>query len=319
VGQPVLLAAICYWARTQPAAGKTGRPTLRTAVILKAYSLMPLPRRILQAQLWTLCLAAPLSAQLPFYTDDPAVTERGKFHFEFFNEFDSLQLPQYPNIRQNTANYKLNYGLPYNLELDLDSPYLSIFRALGTPTANGSGDLNLGIKWNFHKESKDSRLPAMGASLYIEFPTGDATQQLGSGLTDYVLNFAAQKSFSSKTRINGNAGYLFAGNTSTGVLGITTTRGHVYIGGLSILHDFTSRLTLGGEVFGGLTNNFDLGKSQLQGLVGGQYGLRNGLSLSFGVLGGKFIASPRIGGQIGFAIDFPDVWRKAAPGPSADP
>jgi hypothetical protein len=43
------------------------------------------------------------------YTDDPAVTERGKWHFEFFNEFDALQHPQYPNLRQNTANYKLNY------------------------------------------------------------------------------------------------------------------------------------------------------------------------------------------------------------------
>ena len=53
--------------------------------------------------------ALSLSAQLPFYTDDPAVTEAGKWHFEFFNEFDALQHPQYPNLRQNTANYKLNY------------------------------------------------------------------------------------------------------------------------------------------------------------------------------------------------------------------
>ena len=39
-------------------------------------------------------------------------------------------------------------------------------------------------------------------------------------------------------------GYLFAGNTSTGVLGIQTTRGHVYTGGLSVLHDLNARLTL---------------------------------------------------------------------------
>src|SRR6266568_2765847 len=134
-------------------------------------SVMPLSTRVLKQMFWTLCLAAPLPAQLPFYTDDPAVTERGKWHFEFFDEFDALQHPQYPNLRQNTANYKLNYGLPYNLELDVDAPYLSIFRALGTPTSTGTGDLNLGVKWNFHKESQTSRLPALGASLYIEFPT----------------------------------------------------------------------------------------------------------------------------------------------------
>src|SRR6266850_2372859 len=87
-----------------------------------------------------LCASEPLAAQLPFYTDDPAVTGQGTWHFEFFNEFDALQHPQYPNLRQNTANYKLNYGLPYNLELDVDSPYLAIFRALGTQTSAGMGD-----------------------------------------------------------------------------------------------------------------------------------------------------------------------------------
>ena len=257
--------------------------------------------------LYFVCATAPLPAQLPFYTDDPDVTARGKWHFEFFNELDLLQNAQYPNLRQNTANYKLNYGLPWNLELDVDAPYLAIVRDLQTPGSNGAGDFNLGVKWNFHKESKGSRLPALGASLYIEFPTGDAKQQLGSGLTDYWLNLIAQKSLSDKTRINVNSGYLFAGNTSTGVIGIETTRGHVYTGGVSLLHDFTPRLTLGGEIYGGFTSNLNLGKSQLQGMIGGQFTIRDGLAFTFGLLGGEFVASPRIGGQIGFSVDFPDV------------
>src|SRR5215467_10813151 len=95
------------------------------------------------------CAAVPVQAQLPFFTDDPEVTARGTLHFEFFNEFDGLQSSQFPNIQQNTANFKLNYGLPHNLELDLDSPYLSIFRAAGTPGATGIGDTNLGLKWKF--------------------------------------------------------------------------------------------------------------------------------------------------------------------------
>jgi hypothetical protein len=45
-------------------------------------------------------------------------------------------------------------------------------------------------------------------------------------------------------------------------------------------------------------------------MLGAQYQLRKGLSLAFGVLGGKYVASPRIGGQVGFAVDFPDVLRK---------
>jgi len=270
---------------------------------------MHLPGRPILLLFSALCIAEPLAAQLPFYTDDPAVTERGKVHFEFFNELDALQL-QYPNVRQNTANYKLNYGLPFNLELDVDVPYLAIFRAVGLPNAVGGGDTNFGVKWEFHKESGSSRVPALGASLYIEFPTGDANRQLGSGLTDYWLNLIAQKSLSETTRVNVNLGYLFAGNSSTGVLGIQTTRGRVYTGGISVLHDFTPRLTLGGEVYGGYSNNGDLARSQLQGLVGGQYVLRRGLSFDFGALGGRYVASPRIGAQIGFSVDFPDVFRK---------
>src|SRR6185437_6330289 len=101
---------------------------------------MPAPKHVLSVMFWTFFAAGRLQGQLPFYTDDPAVTEKGKWHFEFFNEFDALQAPQYPNLRQNTANYKLNYGLPYNLEVDVDAPYLAIFRALGTPTSAGGGD-----------------------------------------------------------------------------------------------------------------------------------------------------------------------------------
>ena len=274
--------------------------------ILKVRS-MRLTMRVLLPLACVLCLCGRLYAQLPFYTDDTAVTERGKWHFEFFNEYDALQL-QYPNLKQNTANFKLNYGLPHNLEVDVDSPYLSIYRSAGNQPSTGVGDTNLGLKANFRKESPTSRVPALAASFYVELPTGDASQQLGSGLNDYWLNLIAQKSLSPKTRITGNLGYLFAGNTSTGALGTQTTRGHVFPGGLSLLHDFRPSLTLGAEVFAAYTENGNLGKSQLQAMAGGQYVIRNGLSFCFGILGGKYVASPRLGGQIGFAIDFPGIF-----------
>jgi hypothetical protein len=255
--------------------------------------------------------ATPAGAQLPFYTDDPAVTEPGTLHFEFFNEFDFLQSSQYPNLRQNTANFKLNFGLPHHLELDIDAPYLSIFRALAIPTAAGPGDTNMGVKWNFRGLTQGSHLPALSASLYIEVPTGNERQQLGSGLTDYWLNFIAQVAMSDKTRVTTNLGFLFAGNTSTGVVGIQSRRGHVYTGGVSLLHDFSPRLTLGVEAYGGLADTAGLGRSQLQGLVGGMYAVRRSLSITFALLGGKYEASPRIGAQVGFAVDFPGVFRRA--------
>lgn len=251
---------------------------------------------------WSSEIAA---AQMPFYTDNADVTDRGTLHFEFFNEFDGLQSAQYPDLRQNTANYKVNYGLPHGLELDVDAPYLSIYRAAGTLDSNGFGDTDMGIKWNFRKAARPFGVPALSASFYVEFPTGDTSQELGSGLTDYWLNSIAQEPLSDKTRVNANFGFLFAGNTSTGVLGVQTTRGHVYTGGVSFLHDITPRLTLGAEAYGALADSSGLGKDQLQFLSGGWYQLNNRMAVTFSILGGSHIASPTIGGQIGFEIDIP--------------
>ena len=244
-------------------------------------------------------------AQMPFYTDNADVTDNRTLHFEFFNEYDALQSAQYPDLRQNTFNYKINYGLPHGLELDFDAPYLSIFRATGSQTSNGPGDTDMGIKWNFHKSTRPLSVPAFSSSLYIEFPTGDTKQQLGSGLTDYWLNSIAQEPLSEKTRVNANFGFLFAGNTSTGVLGTQNTRGHVYTGGLSLVHDLSERLSLGAEAYGAVADNKSLGKDQFQGLAGGWYQLNSRCAITFALLGGSHIASPTIGGQFGFEIDFP--------------
>src|SRR5215467_6058539 len=264
---------------------------------------MRISAQILLVVVFGLCSAERSLAQLPFFTDDPVVTATGTLHFEFFNEFDGLQSSEFPNLRQNTANFKVNYGLPHNLELDLGAPYLSILRATVTQGAAGIGDTNLGLKWKIRSASQGSHVPALATSLYIEFPTGSVRQQLGSGVTDYWLNFIAQERFTDKTRLNVNLGFLFAGNTSTGVVGIQTTRGHVYTNGVSLLHDFHPRLTLGGELFSAFADTGGLARTQLQFLGGGQYAIHDGFSLSFGLIAGKYTASPRIGGQIGFAWD----------------
>jgi hypothetical protein len=256
--------------------------------------------------------AASLHAQLPFYTDDSEVTEPGTLHFEFFNEYDGLQSSQYPNLRQNTANFKVNYGLPWNLEVDFDVPYLSVYRSKGIDSSNGVGDADMGLKWKFRKADPGDRLPALAATMYIEAPTGNVREQLGSGLTDYWLNGIAQQLLTDKTRLTANFGFLFAGNTSTGVVGIQTTRGHVFTAGLSLVHDFNKKLSLGAEAYGGLADASGLGRDQLQSLAGGQYALNEHLSIAFAVLGGRYEASPRIGGQMGFAFDIPNFLRRGA-------
>lgn len=258
-----------------------------------------------------------LLAQMPFYTDNADVTPPGTLHFEFFDEYDGLQSAQFPNLRQNTVDYKVNYGLPHGLEVDLDAPWLSIFRAPGSKTSAGPGDTDMGMKWSFRQSARPLSSPALSASLYIEFPTGDAREQLGSGLADYWLNSIAQEPLTQKSRINANFGFLFAGNTSTGVLGTQVTRGHVFTGGLSLLHDFNPRLTLGAEAYGAIAVDSGLGKDQLQGLAGGWYQLSDRFAVTFALLGGSHIASPRLGSQVGFEMDFPLRRNPAAKPPTS--
>jgi hypothetical protein len=56
-------------------------------------------------------LASAARAQQPFYTHDADVTELGQFHFEWSNQFNWLQHSARPALRQNTADFELDYGL----------------------------------------------------------------------------------------------------------------------------------------------------------------------------------------------------------------
>ena len=253
----------------------------------------------------SLLMSFSLRAQMPFYTDDTVVTEPHKLHIEVFDEFDGLQSPQYPDRRQNTANFKMNFSPLKQLELDIDVPYLAIYRAPGSQSSHGVGDTNLGAKWNLHEATPDSKVPSLATSLYVEFPTGDERQELGSGLVDYALNVMLQKPFSETTRANLNVGVLFAGNTSTGAEGIQTRRGQVYTGGFSLLHDVTTRLTIGGELYGAVSDGAGQDKTQLQALIGAQYAVRDGLTLSLGCSAENSVRPRNLAGSSDSQSTFP--------------
>jgi hypothetical protein len=252
-----------------------------------------------------LCLLTTAQAQQPFVTDDADTTEKGHFHFEFSDQLDSLQRSARPSLRQNTASFELVYGLFENVEVGVEVPWISIFfeRNSGERTISGIGDTNVSLKYNFLKEREKSKMPALSIGLNLELPTGDVNRALGSGLADFYLNGIVQKSLTDKTKLRLNGGILFSGNETTGVIGIRT-RGTVVTGGVSLVREFTPKLQLGVEVAGAQTSNFDLGKGQLQTMVGGNYQWKENMSLDFGIVGGKFDASPRLGMQLGVSIDF---------------
>jgi hypothetical protein len=259
----------------------------------------------LAALTFAICVSA--AAQQPFITDDAEVTPKGKLHFECSNEFDQLRKSNFPNLRQNTANFKFAYGLRENMEVGLDNQILALYNgaAPNIPlTALGFGDLDFSVKYKFHKEKEGSWLPDLAASLGVEFPTGDSSKQLGSGLTDYVINGIAQKTLTQRIKLRLNGGFVAAGNTLTGVIGVRT-RGTIYTGGLSVVRAFTPKLQLGAELTGALTSNFLLANGgQLQTQIGGNYELRKDFTLDFGLTNGFYATSPRVGAQLGFSINF---------------
>src|ERR1043165_4265251 len=244
-------------------------------------------------------------AQQPFITDDTDVTPRHKFHFEFSNEFDVLPRSAFPNLKQNTADAELDYGLFRNFEVGIEAPVLTIVNDRSAPfrRPTGLGDVNLSFKYNYLQEREGSRRPALAVTFNLELPTGDVNRQIGSGLADFYVNNVLQKSLTKKTTLRLNGGLLFSGNETTGVIGIKS-RGLVFTGAMSLVRQFTPKLDLGVEVTGALTRNLQLGKGQLQTMVGGNYAFSKKMSFDFGIVGGRYAASPRVGVQLGVSTDF---------------
>ena len=262
------------------------------------------PRFVLALSLLVMT-AATSAAQQPFITDDAGATEKGHFHFQFSNQLDLLHRDSLPATRQNTAVVELEYGLLDGLEIGVDAPLITIFTEPGTDPRrpSGIGDTNFSVKYNFLKETEHSRRPALAIVANLEFPTGDTTNGLGSGLTDFYMNGILEKTVTKSVTFRLNGGILFAGSATTGAEGFSP-RGTVYTGGGSLVKQFTPKLLLGIELTGASNGNFDLGAALLQTTVGGNYQIRKNATLDFGILAGKHEASPRFGALVGISIDF---------------
>jgi hypothetical protein len=249
-------------------------------------------------------LVPSAGAQQPFYTDDADVTEYKKFHVQFSNEYDVLQRFDYPSLRQNTSVLEVGYGLAKNWEVSVNGPLIGVTnsRVITPRNVIGLGDVELQIKYNPFKEHEGSKMPALAATFAIEFPTGSPDRGLGSGLTDYFLNGILQKSVTKKTTLRLNGGILFAGNAATGDIGIKA-RGTVFVGGASVVKQFTPKLDLGAEVTGALTRAFQIDEGQVQTQIGGNYAINKKMTLDFGVVAGKFHTA-RLGFQFGISVDF---------------
>ena len=260
---------------------------LRPALLVGAISLLP-------------CAAA----RAQFVTDTPDLAARGRLTLKPSNEFDILQRSAYPARAQNTTTLEIDYGIFRDVEFGVIAPALAVFnaRAAGHGTPAGVGDVTLHLKYNFLKECDGSRRPSAALDFNLQLPTADAAE-FGSGSTDVYLNGVVQKSLSKKTSLVLNGGLLFAGDLTSGALGVRTSE-RIFTGGVLLQRQFTGRWLLGVEVTGAAATDSSDREGQLQVMFGGSAALSKRLSVNFGLVGGRFSASPRAGGVIGFEYDF---------------
>jgi hypothetical protein len=257
--------------------------------------------------LYTLLLSAAAAAQTPFVTDDADVTETGKVHLEFLNEYDVLQRSAEPSLRQNTTLVSVTVGVHKNVEVGVEVPAIIIFNTADTFPRRplGLSDVGANVKVKLKSEKQGSVLPALGFVFAVRFPTGNTARDLGSGVANYQVYGIAEKSLTKKIKLRGNAGLFLAGNTAEGALGVrTTNNGRLFTGGVSITKQYSERLLLGAELTGVANGSLELSEGQLQTMFGGNYQLTKKLALDAGVVIGRFPASPRFGFLLGFSYDF---------------
>ncbi|MEO8430837.1 MAG: transporter [Acidobacteriota bacterium] len=245
-------------------------------------------------------LPAAGKAQQPFVTDDADVTPRREFHFEYYNEYVALSQSASPDLRQDTSNFVIQYGLFNGFEVNVDLPLISIERSRESSigSAFGLGDIDFAFKWRLVPE--DGARPAFTLSGAVEVPTGDRASQLGSGFTDYSVNTVVQKTFWETTVVHVNGGLQFSGDTLTGAIGIRTP-GRIWTAGASAAHDVSKTLRLGIDFNGAQIRTAGIIQRQLQLTAGGNYLLNEKMSIDFALLTG-WSNSPRAGVLLGVSI-----------------
>ncbi|HYK40823.1 MAG TPA: transporter [Thermoanaerobaculia bacterium] len=251
---------------------------------------------------FAIAAARPAAAQQPFLTDDTEVTPAHEFHFEYANSYVALSRNANPDLRQDTNNFVIQFGLLNNLEANVDFPLIYIARDRGSQvgSAFGLGDVDFGLKWKLVSETPGEPHPGFTVSGFAELPTGNVSKQLGSGFTDYSVNTILQKSVTETFVLHVNAGLQFSGNTLTGAVGIRTP-GRIYSAGISAAKEVSPTLKLGIDLNGAEIHTSSSLDRQLQLTVGGNLEIAKGHSFDFAVLAG-WSSAPRIGLLLGISL-----------------
>jgi hypothetical protein len=241
--------------------------------------------------------ATAAGAQAPLVTDDAGVTPPAAWHLELFEQHAELPRADAPARSQDTTVLSFAWGCGHHFEIGFDAPWIVIHSA---PTVRGIGDLDVSAKFSLH-ELNDSNKTGLGVSLAYEMPTGNASNGLGSGLADGVVNLIGERRLGAATVLRGNFGVQFFGNTLTGAVG-SRVRGQVASSGWSITQDLSEKLQAVFEVTGYQGRQGDASDRELRLQGGLVRTLSPHVALAAAVQRGWY-ATPTWTAQLGIVLD----------------
>jgi hypothetical protein len=200
--------------------------------------------------------AALLRAGPPFFTDDPEPVDYR--HWEFY--VASQQARDRDGVSGTAPHFEINYGIAPDMMLHVISP-LSFNKPSGRPFRYGLGDMELGLKYRFVRETGGR--PQIGAFPHLEVPTGSRGRGLGNGKPQLFIPVWIQKSWGSWTTYGGGGYWINPGSGNRNYWSV----------GWEVQRDLSRRVTVGGEIFGNTSSAIG---------QGGQAGFNLGAIFSFG-------------------------------------
>ena len=177
----------------------------------------------------------------PYQTDDPVPVDFQHYEFYIFGITDSTPVL----ATSGSPAFEFNWGAVPRVQIHAVLPFgesapmnSAVYDPSGQgPSAYGLGDLELGAKIAFIKETK--HVPQIGSFTMFELPTGSYTKGLGIGKVWYKLPIWLQKN---------QGDWLFDGGAGYEVVPQTDYKNFAY-GGFLVKRKLSERLELGAELF----------------------------------------------------------------------
>jgi hypothetical protein len=206
-----------------------------------------------------LCYAGP-----PFSTDDPIPVDYK--HWEYY--ISTINTIQTHNWTGTSPHFEVNYGPIPNVQLHLLLPMnYNYIRNEGLTF--GYADTEFGFKYRFVQETEN--LPQIGIFPIIEIPT-IKNNTFGNGKAQIYLPLWIQKSWGDLTTYGGAGYWMNPGANNKNWL----------FSGWEVQYDFSSLITLGGEVYYHTADTTD-GKSLTAFNLGGFINFTEKFHLIFSV------------------------------------